>query len=99
MIELTIKLNDDEVRAAVGKAWGREFAEPSSYGRSDAGGAGWQEVVRQVKSHVGNLDLSEMIAAAAKAKLQGVIDEVVTTALREAAKQRAKEMKNAGTLL
>jgi len=82
-----------------GKAWAREFAEPSNYGSRDGGGAGWQEVVRQIKAHTANLDLSEMIAASARAKLAGIVDEVVAVALRERAKKMAKEMGTAGTLL
>jgi hypothetical protein len=96
MIELTIKLNDDDVRGAISKAWAREFAEP---GYRDSGGSGWQEVVRQVKHHIEQMDMSEMIAIAARARIDSVINEVVTTALREKAKQRAKEMTKGGTLL
>jgi len=38
-----------------------------------------------------------MISTAAKARLTSVVDEVVTIALREKAKQRAKEMMKDGS--
>lgn len=97
MIEITVKLDDDVVRAAVGTAWQQSFMKQDNY-RGQTGGAGYAEVVRQVNDHVRTLDLSSMIAAAAKAHIAGVIDEVVTTALREHAKKLAKEMRNDGTL-
>ena len=101
MIELTIKLDTDKVEAAVRDSWQREFRTPdssSSYSR-DSGGAGWQEVMRQVKAHIETLDLGAAIATAARARINDVVDEAVTVALREKAKQRAKEMMRNGTLL
>ena len=96
MIELTIKLDDEAVKAAISKAWGREFAEP---GYRDGGGTGWQEVVKQVKGHIATLDLREQIAIAARSQLSGVITNVVAAALREETKKQVKEMTKAGTLL
>ncbi len=99
MIELTIKLDTDKVEAAVREAWQREFRTPDGYRGNDSVGAGWQEVVRQVKAHIETLDLSTAIATAAKARLADVVDEVVASVLREKARQRAKEMLRDGTLL
>ena len=99
MIELTIKLDTDKVEAAVREAWQREFRAPDGYRNSDVGGAGWLEVVRQVKAHIETLDLSTAIAAAARAQIDGVVDEVVAAALRARAKSLAKEMVRDGTLL
>jgi hypothetical protein len=97
MIELTIKLSTEKVEAAVREAWQREFRVPSGY--HDAAGAGWQEVMRQVKAHIETLDISAAIAAAARARIDDVVNEAVTVALREKAKQRAKEMMRDGTLI
>lgn len=99
MIELTIKLDTDKVEAAVREAWQREFRAPDGYRSSDAGGAGWQEVMRQVKVHIETLDLGAVISTAARARIDDVVNEAVTIALREKAKQRAKEMMRDGTLL
>ncbi len=96
MIEITIKLDTDKVEAAIREAWQNEFRHTDGYGRGEDG-AGWKEVVRQVKAHIDTLDLSEMISTAAKARLTSVVDEVVTIALREKAKQRAKEMMKDGS--
>ena len=99
MIELTIRLDTDKVEAAVREAWQREFRTPDGYRNSDSGGAGWQEVVRQVKAHIETLDLGAAIATAARARIDDVVNEAVTIALRAKAKQRAKEMMRDGTLL
>lgn len=96
MIELTIKLDTDKVEAAIREAWQREFRTPEY---RENGGAGWQEVTRQVKAHIATLDLSALISTAAKARIDDVVNEVVTIALREKTKQRAKEMMRDGTLL
>lgn len=97
MIEITVKLDDDVVRAAVGTAWQQAFVKTEQWNARN-GGPGYAEVVRQVNEHVRTLDLSETIAAAAKAHLAGVVDKVVTAALREHAKKKAKEMRTDGTL-
>ena len=97
MIELTIKLDTDKVEAAIREAWQRQFQEPNRY--NSEGGAGWQEVMRQVKAHIETLDLSAAIATAARAQIDDVVNEAVTIALREKAKQRAKEMMRDGSLL
>lgn len=99
MIELTIKLDTEKVEAAVRDAWQREFRAPDGYRSGDAGGAGWQEVLRQVKVHIETLDLGAAISTAARARIDDVVNEAVTIALREKAKQRAKEMMRDGTLL
>ena len=99
MIELTIKLDTEKVEEAIRVAWQREFSVPDAYSRGDKGGAGWQEVMRQVKEHIESIDLSEAIARAAKARIANVVDEAVTNALKEKVKQRAKEMMKEGTLL
>lgn len=96
MIELTIKLDTDKVEAAIRDVWQREFRTPEY---REGGGAGWQEVVRQVKSYIETMDLSEAIAKAARSKIDDVVNEAVTIALREKAKQRAKEMMRDGSLL
>lgn len=98
MIEITLKLDDEAVKAAIATAWQREFVAPSGYSRSE-GGAGWKEVMRQVEAHIQSMDLSEIINLAARSKIAGVVDEAVTIALRERAKKLAKEMANNGTLL
>ena len=98
MIEITVKLDDDVVRTAVGAAWQQAFFKPDDRYRDRTGAPGYAEVVRQVNEHVRTLDLADMIAAAAKAHIAGVVDEVVTTALREHAKKKAKEMRADGTL-
>lgn len=97
MIEITIKLETDKVESAIREAWQKEFMRTDGY-RSEEG-EGWKEVVRQVKAHISAIDLSDMIATAAKARLAGVVDEAVTIMLREKAKQRAKEMMKDGSLL
>jgi hypothetical protein len=97
MIELTIRLDTTKVEEAIRVSWQREFQSGDGY--RDAGGFGWQEVVRQVKEHIQTLDLSAAIAVAAKAQIDDVVNDVVTVALREKAKQRAKEMMRDGTIL
>jgi hypothetical protein len=99
MIELTIKLDTEKIESAVREAWQREFRAPDGYRNGENCGAGWQEVVRQVKAHIETLDLGAAIATAARARIDDVVNEVVTIALREKAKQRAKEMMRDGTLL
>ena len=99
MIEITLKLDDEALKLAISTAWQREFSAPNAgYSRSE-GGAGWKEVMRQVESHIQSMDLSEAITLAARSKIAGVVDEVVTIALRERAKKLSKEMANNGTLL
>jgi hypothetical protein len=98
MIEITIKLETDKVESAIRDVWQKEFMHTDGYGRGEDG-KGWQEVQRQVREHIATLDLSQMIATAAKARLANVVDEAVTIALREKAKQRAKEMMKDGSLL
>ena len=97
MIELTIKLDTEQVEEAIGTAWQREFRAADGY--RDAGGEGWREVIRQVKEHIKTLDLSAAIALAAKAQIDDVVGEVVAVALRENAKKQAKKMMLDGTLL
>lgn len=99
MIELTIKLDTEKIESAVREAWQREFRAPDGYRNGENCGAGWQEVVRQVKAHIETLDLGAAIATAARARIDDVVNEVVTIALREKTKQRAKEMMRDGTLL
>jgi len=99
MIEITVKLDDDSVKSAVATAWQREFRAPETgYNHNDSGGTGWQEVMRQVKEHIESLDLSEIIATIARGHIANAVDEAVTVALREKAKQRTKEMMRDGTL-
>ena len=98
MFEITIKLETEMVDAAVKHAWQKAFLLPDRYGSTnDAAGAA--EVKRQVAGYIATLDLSDLIARAAKARIDDVVNEVVTSALREKAKQRAKEMLRDGTLL
>ena len=98
MIEITLKLNEEAVKAAIATAWQREFIASQGYSRSE-GGAGWREVMRQVSAHIETMDLTEAINIAARSRIAGVVDEAVTIALRERAKKLAKEMANNGTLL
>lgn len=99
VIEITIKLDTEAVSKAVSEAWQQAFSfSPTGYSQRDKGGAGWQEVARQVRDFIATMDLTAEIQAAARARLANVVDEVVTTALREQVKQRAKEMKKDGTL-
>lgn len=98
MIELTIKLDTDKVEEAIRAAWQKEFQVPDRY-TGTAPGAGWQEVMRQVRAHIETLDLSSYISRIAKAKLDDVVNEAVTIALREKAKQRVKAMMIDGSLL
>lgn len=97
MIEITIKVDPSFVEKAVGAAWARAFTIPEY--NSDRGGAGWAEVTRQVERHIEGMDFSEMITRAAKAKIDDVVNEVVSRALRDAVKKKAKQMENDGTLL
>ena len=98
MFEITIKLDTEMVEAAVKNAWQKAFLLPDRYANTnDAVGAA--EVKRQVAEYIATLDLSDLIARAAKARIDDVVNVVVTSALREKAKQRAKEMLRDGTLL
>lgn len=99
MIELTIKLDTEKIEAAVREAWQKEFQSPDRYRNIESCGSGWKEVMRQVKAHIEALDLGPLIASAARARIDGVVNEAVTIALREKAKQRTKEMMRDGTLL
>lgn len=99
MIEITLQLDDNIVKHAVTTAWASEFLSPDSPYARGKDSSGWKEVMRQVMAHIEKMDLSEAINMAARAKLDGVIDEVVTIALRERAKKLAKDMVNNGTLL
>lgn len=99
MIELTIKLDTDKVEAAIREVWQCQFKQPDRYSNTNEGGAGWKEVMRQVKAHIETLDLSAAIATAARAQIDDVVNEAVTIALREKAKKRAKEMMRDGSLL
>lgn len=85
MIELTIKLDTEKVEEAIRAAWIREFHQATGY--RDESGAGWKEVQRQVKAHIETLDLSAVIAKAARAQIDDVVNQVVTEALRNKAKQ------------
>lgn len=86
MIEITLKLNEEAVKAAIETAWQREFIASQGYSRSE-GGAGWREVMRQVSAHIETMDLTEAINIAARSRIAGVVDEAVTIALRERAKK------------
>lgn len=99
MIEITLKLDTDKIEEAMRSAWQLEFACPDRYNSRTQGGAGWVEVMRQVRAYIQEMDLSGAIAAAAKANLARVVDEAITMVLREEVKKRAKEMKKEGTLL
>ena len=98
VIEITIQLDEAEMRAAILGAWVKEFAPPSKFGTGDVG-AGWAEVMRQVRQHIETLDLSAEIAAAAKGQLASVVQEAVAGALRAEAKKQVADMKRNGTLI
>ena len=100
MIEITLKIDTQDIERAVGVAWSREFVPPdNTYRSTNTGGTGWQEVQRQVRTHIETLDMTDFIVRSAKAQLAGVIDEVVTSALRERAKALTKTMVKNGDLL
>lgn len=94
--EITIRLGTAEVEKAVRDEWQRAFTPPEY--RGDATRPGWHEVQKQVAAHIQSLDLSKIIARIAAEKVCGVVDEIVTAHLREAAKKKAKEMNAMGTL-
>jgi hypothetical protein len=96
MISITVKVDENVIEQAVGRAFGESFRAPG-YGMHH-GGEGHEAVKRAVSECVRNMDFSEQIARAAKAKLQGIVEEVVAEAVRAAAKKRAKEMTADGTL-
>lgn len=98
MFEITVKLDSDAIEAAVKHAWQKEFLVPDRFVTGN-GGDGLAEVKRQVREYIAGMDLTELIARAAKARIDDVVNEVVTAALREKAKQRAKEMARDGTLI
>lgn len=97
-IEITLHLDETKVKAAVEAAWAREFAPADGYHDSKAG-AGWAEVVAQVRAHIQAMDLSAVIARVARDRIDHVVDEVMTGLLRSKAKEKAKEMMRDGSLL
>ena len=98
MIEITIRLDTEMVEASVKNAWQKAFLLPDRFGNNNDA-YGTAEVKRQVAEYIATIDVSAIIARVAKAKIDDVVNEVVTVALREKAKQRAKEMMREGTLL
>lgn len=96
MIEIIVRLDENDIQAACARALSESFATPSRY--SSDGGEGYKKLRRQVIDHVLTLDLSAMVAEATTRKLASVVDEVVSDLLRESVKKRAREMKRDGQL-
>lgn len=99
MFEITLKLDTELVETAVKKEWQKAFLTQDRYSSNDSVGVGVAEVRRQVNEYISTIDVSALIARVAKARLDDVINDVVTNALKEKAKQRAKEMMSDGSLL
>jgi hypothetical protein len=94
-MKIEIDIDEEMLRTTAALAFKEQF-KTSSYGRNDA--IGIVLLTGQVQDFVRNMDFAPYIQAAAKAKLDDVVNQVVEQALRESAKKKAKQMQADGSL-
>lgn len=92
-MKLEIEIDESLFRKAAEAAIAEQFAH-QRYGKA----FGAEIIERQVQAYVREFDFSPYIQAAAKAKIDDVVNQVVEQALRDAVKKRAKQMKDDGSL-
>lgn len=92
-MKLEIEIDESLFRKAAESLFSEQFVH-QRYGK----GFGTDVVEKQVKAYVSNMDFIPYIQAAAKARLDDVVNQVVEQALRDAAKKKAKQMQVDGSL-
>lgn len=96
--EITVTLPPEPVENLVRQIWTKNFSLPDrNYNRDFE--YGYIEVERQVKQYINQLDLTDIIAIAARNKLQEAVETSVDYVLKQYAKKRATEMLKNGTLM
>lgn len=92
---MKLEIGIDEVlfRKAAEALFAAQFAD-QRYGKS----FGAELLEKQVQAYVSQMDFLPYIQAAAKAKIEDVVNQVIEQALREAAKKKAKKMQVDGSL-
>lgn len=92
-MKIEIEVDDSVLRDTATSMFVEQFSY-QRYGKS----LGAELLEKQVKTYVRNMDFSPYIQAAAKAKLDDIVNKVVEQALRDAANKKAKQMQAEGIL-
>lgn len=92
-MKLEIYIDDSLFRKAAESAFAEQFAY-QRFGKA----FGTELIERHAKDYVSKMDFTPYIQAAAKSKLDDVVNQVVEQALRDAAKRKAKQMQAEGSL-
>lgn len=92
-MKIEIDIDESILSEAASRSFCAQFA-PQRFGHA----FGVEQIEKQVQAYVRQIDFTPYIQAAAKAKLDDVVGQVVEQALREAAKKKAKQMHVDGSL-
>lgn len=92
-MKLEIEIDESLFRKAAERAFAEQFAH-QRYGQA----FGTELIEKQVQAYIRQMDFTPYIQAAAKAKTDDVVNQVIEQALRDAAKKKAKQMQADGSL-
>lgn len=94
-MKVELNIDDGILITAASSAFTDQF-KTNTYGRDY--GIGIVLITKEVENFVRNMDFAPYIQAAAKAKLDDVVNQVVEQALRDTVKKKAKQMQSDGSL-
>lgn len=93
MLKIEIEIDESLLSNAVKKIFAEQFA-PQRFGKE----LGIEMIEKQVQDFVREMDFTPQIQAAAKAKRDDVVNQVVEQTLRDTVRKKAKQMKADGSL-
>lgn len=94
-IILTVEIPLDKLRDAVLTVVSAEMAN-QNYGQRP--GVGYRAIEEAVKRELLNFDYAPLIQLFARARIESVVDDIVTQQLRERAKAKARELARSNQL-
>lgn len=92
-MQITIDLDDELLRDAVFQIVRDQFVQ-QRFGDTE----GMKLLKQQVIAYVRTIDFSTLIREVANAHIRGLVDQVVSTTLKNAVRAKASQMQREGTL-
>lgn len=92
-MQITIELDDEILRNTVSQIVRDQFVQ-QRFGDTE----GMRLLKNNVSAYVRGMDFQPIIREVANAHIRGIVDQVVSTTLKDAVRQKAKQMQKEGML-
>lgn len=92
-MQITIELDDEILRDAVFQIVRNQFVQ-QRFGDTE----GMKLLKQKVIAHLREMDFSPLIREVANAHIRGIVDQIVSTTLKDAVRAKARELQKEGKL-